>query len=553
LIKFTPDPDQTLPPYTQLSSTSTTVFEMELMLYKGNYHRKSIYVAPDGVYNGDGTKEHPYDIYTAIERVVPGQTIVLMEGTYILKTGLRIQRGMDGTEENPIRMIADPHATTRPILDFVHEGTGITHGGNWWYFYGFDVTNTLDSYKGFQVSGNNNVLENLHTYRNGNTGIQISRYHVADLYKHQWPANNLILNCTSYGNADKGYEDADGFAAKLTIGEGNVFDGCIAYNNADDGWDLFAKVATGSIGSVTIKNSIAFGNGYLEDGTIAGNGNGFKLGGDSLSGYHKLINCIAFNNKQKGIDSNSCPDIQVENCISYNNGSYNVAFYTNSSANTDFLGNGIISFKDDNAKTTHPTLENPLVGENLKPKGNQDTAKYINSNSYYWNGSNSANNAGDIITADIFVSLEFTGFTRNADGSIDLNGFLELNEKAPANAGTKNEFTASEVPELVPDEQCEFKHAWTTTDPYVHWHECECGNRSALGEHEFVVVTDRPTTESQPGLKHHECKICGAKSAQFEDYYQAPTTDNNPGGILGFFLMIWNAIVNFFKSIFGLR
>ncbi|MCD8188208.1 MAG: hypothetical protein LUD57_06325 [Ruminococcus sp.] len=33
-------------------------------------------------------------------------------------------------------------------------------------------------------------------------------------------------------------ENADGFAAKLTCGEGNVFDGCMSYNNSDDGWDL---------------------------------------------------------------------------------------------------------------------------------------------------------------------------------------------------------------------------------------------------------------------------------------------------------------------------
>ena len=56
-----------------------------------------------------------------------------------------------------------------------------------------------------------------------------------------WPSYNLILNCTSYGNADAGYEDADGFAAKLTVGDGNVFDGCIAHHNADDGWDLIRK------------------------------------------------------------------------------------------------------------------------------------------------------------------------------------------------------------------------------------------------------------------------------------------------------------------------
>ena len=555
VIKFNPDPDQTLPPYTQLSTTSTVIYEMELMLYKGNYHRKSIYVSPTGLYNGTGSKEHPYDIYTAIQRVVPGQTIVLMEGTYTLKEGIRIQRGMNGTEENPIRMIADPEAKTRPVLDFVHEGTGITHGGNWWYFYGFDVTNTLDSYKGFQVSGNNNVLDNIHTYRNGNTGIQISRYHVADLYKSQWPANNLILNCTSYGNADKGYEDADGFAAKLTIGEGNVFDGCVAYNNADDGWDLYAKVATGSIGSVVIRNCVAYGNGYLEDGTIAGNGNGFKLGGDSLSGYHQLINCIAFNNKQKGIDSNSCPDIQVENCISYNNGSYNVAFYTNSSANTDFSGNGIISFKDENVKVTHASLADPMVGDNLKPKGNQDVEKYVNSSSYYWHGQSSTNDAGTAITADMFVSLEFNGFSRNEDGSINMHGFLELNDNAPTGTGTTGASTPSAVVELVPDEPHNYSDEWTTTDYYIHWKECECGDKAHIGEHTFITVIDKEPTRTESGLSHQECSTCGYKVPQMQIPPLTEDADTTPPSIFedffGWFAWLWNEIIKFFLSLFG--
>lgn len=118
------------------------------------------------------------------------------------------------------------------------------------------------------MPGSSCTVDNVRTYHNGNTGLQISRFTSTDT-REEWPSNNLVLNCTSYGNADEGYEDADGFAAKLTIGEGNTFDGCIAYNNADDGWDLFAKVETGSIGAVTIQNCVAYGNGYLEDGTDA--------------------------------------------------------------------------------------------------------------------------------------------------------------------------------------------------------------------------------------------------------------------------------------------
>lgn len=553
VVQFTPDPDQTLPLYTQLTSTNPVLFQTYLNFYKGNFHRKTIYVSPDGFYTGTGSREDPYDIVTAVNSVIPGQTIVLMEGTYKLETGLRIQRGINGTEEEPIRMIADPEAKTRPVIDFMGQGSGIVHGGNWWYFYGFDVTNSLDGQKGFQVSGNNNILCDIRTYHNGNTGIQISRYHGVDLYKHQWPADNLILNCTSYGNADTGYEDADGFAAKLTIGEGNVFDGCVAYNNADDGWDLFAKVATGSIGAVVIRNCVAYGNGYLEDGTIAGNGNGFKLGGDSLSGHHQLINCIAFNNKQKGIDSNSCPDIIVENCISYNNGSYNVAFYTNSASSTDFVGKGIISFKDESVKTTHPTIADAMVKENLKPKGNQDTSKYLNSSCYYWMGATSVNDAGAAITADMFVSLNFTGITRNADGTINMNGFLELTSKAPANAGTTGASTPNPDFSLEEDIGHNYGDTWVNTDPLVHWQECDCGDRAHIGSHTFEYVIEQEPTATKPGYKHNECTVCGYSRPSIE----IPPLGNQGNGEIeivdfaSFIAWLMDFISKFFASLFG--
>ena len=198
----------------------------------------------------------------------------------------------------------------RPIFNFGSKCAGFVFAGDYWYVKSIDVTKSGNSLKGLQISGSYSKFEDIKAYENGNTGIQVSRYLSTDS-REDWPSYDLILNCTSYSNADAGYEDADGFAAKLTVGDGIVFDGCIAYNNADDGWDLFAKVETGNIGVVTIQNCLAFDNGYGVDGTNEGNGNGFKMGGSSITGYHKLINSLAFNNKAKGIDSNSCPDIQV--------------------------------------------------------------------------------------------------------------------------------------------------------------------------------------------------------------------------------------------------
>ena len=425
--------------YSAMESYETVVIDHTVTYKTFGEAGQSIWVAPDA--KGSGSKEDPMSIYDAVKYVMPSQQIVLTEGTYKLESPLKIARGINGTADQMIYMLADPDAKTRPVIDFQGLCTGMTIGGDYWYFKGFDVTGSADGQKGLQVSGSHNTLDQIETYHNGNTGLQISRLNVTDTYA-EWPSDNLILNCTSYGNADKGYEDADGFAAKLTVGDGNVFDGCIAHHNADDGWDLFAKVQTGSIGSVTIKNSIAYANGYLEDGTNAGNGNGFKMGGDSMPGSHVLENSIAFANKAKGIDSNSCPDIKVKNCTSINNQGANVAFYTNSAKNTDFEATGVISFRT--AKED--------VAENIKPVGSQDLTKIYKATNFYWDTASktsfntpAAGEAVTTVSADWFASLDYSsildgnksvaGIVRNADGTIALGNIFKLTDKAPAGVG----------------------------------------------------------------------------------------------------------------------
>ena len=565
IVTFTPDPDQDLGAYTQLTTTENQSIMETITVNKGFYHNKVVYVAPNGTANGNGTVEYPLDIYTAINSAVPGQTIVLMEGTYLLQKTIKIQREMDGTADEPIKMIADPAAKTRPVFDFQGICAGIVHGGDYWYFYGFDVTRSADMQKGFQVSGNYNTLDNIHTYYNGNTGIQISRYTATDLYE-DWPAHNYILNCTSYCNFDHGFEDADGFAAKLTVGDGNVFEGCIAYNNADDGWDLYAKVETGSIGAVTIKNCVAYANGFVpgHEGKV-GNGNGFKLGGSSLSGKHQLIDCYAFYNYAKGIDSNSCPDVIVKNCISYNNGSYNVAFYTNAGANTDFNASGIISYKDADI-TTHLPKGELDKGEQLKGKGTQIEAAYINDTTYYWDGTATKNASGVALDASIFKSLTFTGITRNPDGTINMNGFLELTDAAPADAGTKPGGSASADNSTLPEgDMHEYGDAWATLDNQYHWHECECGFKTDMGVHTYEYVIDKQPTPTTSGWKHRECTVCGKQGPKIEMYYgEIENSDNQTTPPVdtvidhaecvanNWFAEILNQIINFFRSLFGM-
>ena len=268
---FHPENDE----YQLLSSYESATFD-HTVDYQTISNAKEIYVSPEGTSAGEGTENDPVDIYTAVKYVQPGQTIKLAEGTYSLDKTVVVARGIDGTKANPIKMVAD--SENRAVFDFNKACAGFIFAGDYWYVSGIDCTKSANAQKGIQLSGSYCTLEDIRTYENGNTGIQVSRYLSSD-DREEWPSNDLILNCTSFSNADSGYEDADGFAAKLTCGEGIVFDGCISYNNADDGWDLYAKPETGSIGQVTIQNCVAFANGYGVDGTDEGNGNGFKMGG----------------------------------------------------------------------------------------------------------------------------------------------------------------------------------------------------------------------------------------------------------------------------------
>lgn len=447
-INFIPDKEYK-PGEFKLMTSYDPVIINHTVEYK-TVENNNIYVSPNGKSNAAGTKDAPMDIYTAVKIAAPGQKILIKEGTYNLSSTVKVERGINGTADAMIYMIADPEAGSRPVFDFGGKCAGMILAGDYWYFQGFDVTRSADAQKGIQVSGNHNILDRIKAYKNGNTGIQISRYLGTDQF-NQWPAHNTILNCSSYLNADKGYEDADGFAAKLTVGQGNVFDGCIAAYNADDGWDLFAKVQSGSIGVVTIQNCVAFKNGYILDENgreiNAGNGNGFKMGGDSMPGAHVLKNSVAFANKAKGIDSNSCPDIKVYSSTTFDNESYNVAFYTNTAVNTAFAADGILSYKVSNK-----------VAEQFKLLGTQNAADVKGVTNYYFDGSKTVNNNGKEATASWFKSLDTAsalkdgGITRNADGTINMNGFLELTDEVPEGVGARMSGRTSGDITVTPDE-----------------------------------------------------------------------------------------------------
>ena len=303
----------------------------------------------------------PYEFFylATSELLKPGDIVYLLPGTYTSDATITIRA--TGTFDKYITFMNAAYdregsgytgTDTVVTLSFYNQmfdstSRGVQIYGDYIYWYGIDVCGAGDN--GLFIGGDFNTVEYCEFYNNRDTGLQLGRAESSLTSITQWPSYNLVKNCTSHNNYDNETygENADGFAAKLTVGYGNVFDGCIAYRNSDDGWDLYAKSDTGNIGCVIMYNCVAFENGYLEYtrdecnslypsyanfegadkettanpyGTANGDGNGFKLGGSVMEGDVYMYNCLSFQNRMHGVTDNSNPSyIKIDGITSYDN------------------------------------------------------------------------------------------------------------------------------------------------------------------------------------------------------------------------------------------
>lgn len=365
----------------------------------------SLYVSPDGSAGNAGTLGSPTTLGSAITRIAPGGTIYMRGGTYVFSAPVTIERENSGSSGLRKNIVA--YGSEKPVLDFFAETfasteRGLQIFGHYWNINGLEVKGAGDN--GIFIGGNYNIIENVETHHNRDSGLQISRYSSSLSNMSDWPSHNQIIGVYSHDNFDPDNgEDADGFAAKLTIGPGNVFDKCIAAWNTDDGWDLYTKSETGPIGVVTIKNSIAYKNGQTSDGNSTSNsdGNGFKLGGEKIAVNHIVQNSVAFQNKKHGFTYNSNPgSIQMTGNTSWSNGQSNYAFDTGTHQFTNNL-----SFAG---------------GASDKTSGTD-----IASTNVWWKSNASTNAKGLVASSADFVSLT-PSVVRNANGSFTLGSFLKL-------------------------------------------------------------------------------------------------------------------------------
>ena len=374
-----------------------------------------IYVSPTGAAGNPGTLASPTTVANAITTVSPGQTIYMRGGTYSIASTILIARANSGTAGNLKRIEA--YNGEIPILDFSAQtesasNRGIVLDGLYWYFKGITIRNAGDN--GMLLSGNNNTIDNCIFEKNKDTGLQLSRYTTSYTSISQWPSNNLILNCEAFDNKDAGSENADGFAAKLTCGEGNIFRGCISHNNIDDGWDLYTKTDTGPIGIILFENCVAYNNGTLTTSGTSGSGdkNGFKLGGEGIGVNHILRRCVAFGNGKHGFtDNNNLGSIEMSNNTSYNNAESNFNFRTGG---------------------THQFRNNLSYNSGSSDK---KTGTDVGNSNVWWINSVSTNGGTLVVSSADFVTLTPT-VTKNTDGSPNLGNFLALSTSSDLiNAG----------------------------------------------------------------------------------------------------------------------
>ena len=409
--------------YEQNYKAVTYTHSISVMTFKG----RELHVSPDGNAFGDGSKEKPLDLITALNFSKPGQEIILAEATYLIPSGITIERGNDGTKS--ARKVLRSEKGKRAVIDFSRSGlkpsgSAFNLYGSYWTFENFDITGTPDDVKALQIAGNYNVISMVDTYLNGDTGIQISGRSSEKFDK--WPHDNLVYGCESFGNSDPAQNNADGFAAKLTVGNNNVFRNCVSHHNVDDGWDLYAKVETGPIGATLLENCITYANGTKLDGTGKGDGNGFKMGGDGINVPHILRNSISWGNGVNGITCNSNPGLQLDHVISAYNGGYGVALYGKGKAEAyprTFKTTGVVSFKNG-------------TGDNLKEPNEFNKEQVLDTSNYFFNGANAINSEKVILKEkENYVSIDVEKYANgyNADKTFnriprDENGVFQLGD-----------------------------------------------------------------------------------------------------------------------------
>jgi hypothetical protein len=259
-----------------LSTTSVSVSQ-------GNQY----YVAPNGLPEGDGTLDNPWDLATALAQpsvVQPGDTIWLRDGVY---TGSFVSM-LKGTAEAPI--LVRQYPGERAIIDTavasVDQLPALKVKGSWVWFWGFEIMNSypdrsrIDPYTG-----------NDEPWRGSGADVYASNVKFINMVFHDnghgiWDKKDMteIYGCLFYFNGNNKREHA--LYLGNTVGTKYIVDNIMF---AQGGYGIlgFSGAAPNTLNGFHIEGNVAFNNGILTlDDSTTGN---IQVGGGMGVSVERLV------------------------------------------------------------------------------------------------------------------------------------------------------------------------------------------------------------------------------------------------------------------------
>lgn len=283
------------------------------------------YVDPQGSNDNSGDSvDSPFADFGPIEGGVlsAGDTVKVLDGTFNLTPSIDLT-GISGQSDS--RIVIEPYQNATPTLDFGGaDGSGfVVTGSDYVTIQGLELTNC--GHHGIKVhdDANFNSFRNLEIHNFGFGSSPGGSGIIGAGLNAKGPNDTLIEGCLIYdshgGSGGDGLHITRG-ATNTTVRDTEI------HHCSDDAIDFKGASPHDPDEPALFERVICRDSGQNLDGSVTGDGNGFKFGdSDERSGGHKLVRCVAFRNDSRGI-GNPSVDVPVTlwNCAAVENGSQNI-------------------------------------------------------------------------------------------------------------------------------------------------------------------------------------------------------------------------------------
>jgi hypothetical protein len=262
------------------------------------------YVSPTGSAQGDGSLAHPWDLKTALgdntkstspnRAIQPGDTVWVLGGTYAGD----LYSTLTGTADKPI--IVRNYQGQRATIDHP-QGTGLTVGGSYVWFWGLEFTSSNpDRYSDQTGSWPSDIPYRDAVYVKDPTGVKFinSVVHEGGNGFALWSpgvdteVSGSLVYYVGWYAPDRSH--SHGFYTQNTTGTKRILDN-IVFDNANHGMQIYGSSAS-YVDNFDVEGNVLFNNGELFGGL---DGRNLLMGGGHSARNDKLIGNLLYRDPSK--------------------------------------------------------------------------------------------------------------------------------------------------------------------------------------------------------------------------------------------------------------